>query len=97
MGPISIVGQWVRLEVPVSLVGLEGKTVDGMAFTLHGGRATWDYAGKCVECVAQPNEAQISAFTLPPMIPFIPNSRTVTPQTATVTVKNTGTSDWRRG
>jgi hypothetical protein len=46
MGPISIVGQWVRLEVPASLVGLEGKTVNGMAFTLHGGRATWDYAGK---------------------------------------------------
>jgi hypothetical protein len=44
--PISIVGQWVRLEVPASSVGLEGKTVTGMAFTLHGGRATWDYAGK---------------------------------------------------
>ncbi|MDQ2823904.1 MAG: hypothetical protein M3R29_00435, partial [Verrucomicrobiota bacterium] len=46
MGPISIVGQWVRLEVPASLVGLEGRTLNGMAFTLHGGRATWDYAGK---------------------------------------------------
>ena len=47
--------------------------------------------------VAQSNQfnAQISAFTLPPMIPFIPNSRTVTPQTATVTVKNTGTSGWK--
>ncbi len=93
MGPISIVGQWVRLEVPASLVGLEGKSVDGMAFTLQGGRATWDYTGKRV---AQSNQfnAQISAFTLPPMIPFIPHSLTVPPKTATVTVKNTGTSDW---
>jgi RHS repeat-associated protein len=27
-------------------VGLEGKTLNGMAFTLYGGRATWDKAGK---------------------------------------------------
>jgi hypothetical protein len=25
---------------------LEGRTLDGMAYTLYGGRATWDYAGK---------------------------------------------------
>ena len=36
----------MRLEVPASWVGLEGKTVDGMAFTLCDGRATWDKAGK---------------------------------------------------
>jgi len=46
MGPISIVGQWVRLEIPASLVGLEGRIINGMAFTLFGGRATWDYAGR---------------------------------------------------
>jgi len=39
-------GQWVRLEVPASLVGLEGQSVDGMAFTLFNGRATWDQTGK---------------------------------------------------
>jgi hypothetical protein len=39
-------GQWVRLEVPASSVGLEGKTINGMAFTLYGGQATWDHAGK---------------------------------------------------
>jgi hypothetical protein len=27
-------------------VGLEGRTLNGMAFSLYGGRATWDYAGK---------------------------------------------------
>jgi endoglucanase len=39
-------GTWVRLEVPASAVGLEGHTLNGMAFTLAGGRATWDNAGK---------------------------------------------------
>ena len=36
----------VRLEVPASAVGLEGHVLNGMAFTLYGGRATWDHAGK---------------------------------------------------
>ena len=46
MGPLPAAGQWVRLEVPASLVGLEGRIVNGMAFTLQNGRATWDRAGK---------------------------------------------------
>jgi RHS repeat-associated protein len=46
MGALPAAGGWVRLEVPASLVGLEGKTVNGMAFTLYGGRATWDKGGK---------------------------------------------------
>jgi hypothetical protein len=45
-GPLPVAGQWVRLEVPASQVGLEGKTLHGMAFTLFGGRANWDRAGK---------------------------------------------------
>jgi hypothetical protein len=46
MGPLPPLGQWVRLEVPASQVGLEGRVIDSMAFTLYGGRATWDRAGK---------------------------------------------------
>lgn len=46
MGTLPAAGQWIRLEAPASLVGLEGATVNGMAFTLFGGRATWDHAGK---------------------------------------------------
>jgi hypothetical protein len=46
MGPLPRAGRWVRLEVPARLVGLEGRTLTGMAFTLYGGRATWDQAGK---------------------------------------------------
>lgn len=46
MGQLPTPGQWVRLEVPASAVNLEGHTLSGMAFTLFGGRATWDRAGK---------------------------------------------------
>jgi RHS repeat-associated protein len=46
MGPLPAAGGWVRLEVPASALGLEGKTVHGMAFTLYGGRAAWDKSGK---------------------------------------------------
>jgi hypothetical protein len=45
MGPLPYAGEWVRLEVPAGVVGLEGRSVTGMAFTLFDGRATWDYAG----------------------------------------------------
>ena len=46
MGPLPKTGEWVRLEVPASAVGLEGRTLTGMTFMLHSGRATWDAAGK---------------------------------------------------
>lgn len=46
MGSLPATGGWVRLEVPASLVGLDGQTINGMAFTLYGGRAWWDRAGK---------------------------------------------------
>jgi CSLREA domain-containing protein len=45
IGALPPTGGWVRLEVPASTVGLAGLTVDGLAFTLYGGQATWDYAG----------------------------------------------------
>src|SRR6185295_14113367 len=46
MGALPPAGQWVRLSVPAAQVGLEGRTLNGMAYTLYSGRATWDYAGK---------------------------------------------------
>ncbi len=46
MGPLPATGQWVLLAVPAAQVGLEGHTLNGMAYTLYNGRATWDYAGK---------------------------------------------------
>lgn len=46
MGDLPKPGQWVRLEVPAGLVGLEGRVLRGVALSLHGGRATWDALGK---------------------------------------------------
>jgi len=52
IGALPPAGQWARLEVPANLVGLEGRVLNGMAFTLHGGRATWDHAGKATSANA---------------------------------------------
>jgi subtilisin family serine protease len=46
MGAVPAGGSWVRLEVAASLVGLEGKSVSAMSFTLYDGRVTWDAAGR---------------------------------------------------
>lgn len=46
MGALPATGTWVRLEVPASLVGMEGRTLSGMGFVLFDGRATWDHTGK---------------------------------------------------
>jgi len=46
IGALPATGQWVRLEIPASLVGLEGRSVDGMVFAELDGRATWDQSGK---------------------------------------------------
>src|SRR5947199_4753591 len=32
--------------VPASQLGLEGRSLNGLAFSQFDGRATWDYAGK---------------------------------------------------
>jgi hypothetical protein len=45
VGGIPAGEKWVRLEVPASKVGLEGKTIRGMAFKLHGGQAQWGRTG----------------------------------------------------
>ncbi|HLP75478.1 MAG TPA: glycoside hydrolase family 9 protein, partial [Candidatus Paceibacterota bacterium] len=46
VGALPAAGQWARLEVPASQVGLEGSTLRAMSFTLFDGRASWDKAGK---------------------------------------------------
>ncbi|MCL4790214.1 MAG: hypothetical protein KJ070_26110, partial [Verrucomicrobia bacterium] len=45
LGALPTAGQWVRLQVPASAVGLEGRIVEGINFTLYSGRAAWDSAG----------------------------------------------------
>jgi hypothetical protein len=45
MGPLPPTGEWVRLEIPASAVGLEAAAVTGISFTFYDGRATWDTTG----------------------------------------------------
>ena len=46
VGPLPALGQWVKLSIPASAVGLEGAAVSGMDFALFDGRATWDAIGR---------------------------------------------------
>jgi subtilisin len=46
MGRLPQGGGWVKLVIPAYAVGLEGRTVSGMAFTQHRGRVTWGPTGK---------------------------------------------------
>ena len=54
MGVLPAAGTWVRLEVPAHQVGLGERPLNGMAFTLYDGRATWAYAGKATQPNASP-------------------------------------------
>jgi len=45
LGDIPPAGQWTRLEIPADLVGLTGRSLKGMAFSLFGGQAIWHRTG----------------------------------------------------
>lgn len=46
MGELPAAGSWVRLEFPVTTVGLQpGDEVSGFALTQHGGTVYWDQVG----------------------------------------------------
>ena len=52
-GALPPAGSWQRLELPAAAVGLENVTVSGMAFTLFGGKASWDHAGQKSSAVVE--------------------------------------------
>ncbi|MEO5959816.1 MAG: hypothetical protein ABIR80_11915, partial [Opitutaceae bacterium] len=57
-GDLPAAGQWARLEVSASALGLEGASVTGMSYSAFDGRVTWDAMGK--------SSATVSAPTPPP-------------------------------
>ena len=63
MGSLPATGTWVRLEVPASVVGLDGATVSGMAFTLFNGQATWDQAGTATASFVAGDNITLSSST----------------------------------
>src|SRR5258708_1840222 len=83
MGPLPVTGQWVRLEAPASQVGLEGSTLNGMAFTVYAGRATWDYAGKA--SAGSTNSAPVGTNTPPVTVTNAPPTTNPPPVTVTNT------------
>ncbi|MEY4940040.1 MAG: hypothetical protein RIQ93_1775, partial [Verrucomicrobiota bacterium] len=83
-GSIPAAGQWVRLEVPASAVGLAGSTVTGMGFSLYGGRVTWDKIGRA--STADPLTTATSGETT------TTTTTAVTPTTSTTTTSTTTTS-----
>jgi uncharacterized repeat protein (TIGR01451 family) len=67
MGPLPATGQWVRLEVPANLVGLENTVVSGIVFTLLDGQATWDATGK--SSTPAPVSTSTTVFTVATLAP----------------------------
>jgi hypothetical protein len=74
MGALPTAGQWTRLEVPASLIDLEGRVVNGMSFRLFNGVCSWDQAGK----IPGLQKAE-SLITIPPLQILGETVRTIQP------------------
>jgi Tfp pilus assembly protein PilX len=44
-GALPAAGTWARLEVPASVLGMEGRTFSGLQFVMIGGTMAWDRIG----------------------------------------------------
>jgi hypothetical protein len=73
LGDLPELGKWVRLEIPVSDVGLKpGAKVNGWAFTQYAGTVYWDKAGVVQRTVSyesqlawEADQTETTAATLP--------------------------------
>jgi hypothetical protein len=61
-GELPRAGEWVRLEVPAEKVGLEGKTLRGLAFKMHGGTCLWGRTGTVQ--VTEPSVRVIKTYAM---------------------------------
>jgi hypothetical protein len=64
MGALPQAGHWTRLEVPARQVDLEGKTLRGMSFILHGGRCLWGASGTVQ--TEEPGVEVVASFPMKP-------------------------------
>ena len=70
IGSLPEAGTWVLLDVPAAAVGLEGKSITGLAFTLYGGKATFDATGiKKTDCTSAPPVIEPEPTPVPPTPP----------------------------
>jgi hypothetical protein len=68
MGPMPAAGGWVKLEVPLSALDEDVNyyfDVEGMAFTLVGGRATFGGSGVTHAAIVQPQPVPFYQYVLP--------------------------------
>jgi hypothetical protein len=78
MGALPAAGRWAQLTVPASLVNLAGSTVNGLAFTLYGGRATWDCAGVSnAMTVATNSIVTVASTSVASLVGLVPGTFTV--------------------
>lgn len=86
MGRLPAVGEWVRLKIPATVVGLNGQEIKGIGFVAYGGRAYWDKTTKS----SQYNETQRDSWILANKIAFDNKTETVinysTSQDANITL-----------
>ena len=64
VGPLPDAGKWVRLEVPASLLGLEGSSITGVAYSLYDGRAWFDRSGRIARVNVALNKPATQSSTL---------------------------------
>jgi len=64
IGPLPEAGKWVRLELPASMIGLEGLNVSGVAFGLYDGRAWFDRVGRIARVNLALNKTATQSSTL---------------------------------
>ena len=86
MGALPAAGQWIRLEVPASAVGLEGASITGMGFSLFDGQASWDKTGKSTTLIAATATPVVTVVT-----PTVTAPVTATPSTPVTTAPITTT------
>jgi hypothetical protein len=75
IGDLPPTGQWVRLEIPANLVDLEGRVLQGMAFSVFDGVCSFDHVVKF------PGEIQAARtiITIPPLEILGDSVRTLQP------------------
>jgi len=60
MGIITETGKWIRLKIPVSVIGLSENEIKGVAFVTYDGKACWDKTTKSSDY----NETQEESWVL---------------------------------
>ena len=75
MGALPPAGQWIRLKIPASAVGLDGQTLTGVVYGAYGGRAFWD---KTTSSHPNQDNQPVGASVLPAAPPLIRTNTTLT-------------------